>query len=72
MQLDIIFCQIESARQVTDVPLILMGYFNQVMQYGEVDFFKKCKAVGIDGLILPDLPIYEYETLYKAHFDTLT
>ncbi len=43
MQLDILFGQIEAARQVTDVPLILMGYFNQVMQYGEVDFLRNVK-----------------------------
>jgi tryptophan synthase alpha chain len=65
MTLDILFSQIESVRQKTEIPLVLMGYFNQVMQYGEQRFIDRCKAVGIDGLILPDLPIYEYETFYK-------
>lgn len=71
MHLDLLFKQIEEARTQTDVPLILMGYFNQVMQYGEQAFFEKCKAAGIDGLILPDLPIYEYETFYKSMLDEL-
>jgi tryptophan synthase alpha chain len=65
MTLDILFSQIESARQKTEIPLVLMGYFNQVMQYGEQRFIDRCKEAGIDGLILPDLPIYEYETFYK-------
>ncbi len=65
MTLDILFSQIESTRQKTEIPLVLMGYFNQVMQYGEQQFFDRCREVGIDGLILPDLPIYEYETFYQ-------
>lgn len=65
MTLDILFSQIESARKKTDIPLVLMGYFNQVMQYGEQRFIDRCSEVGIDGLILPDLPVYEYETFYK-------
>ena len=71
MHLDLLFQQIEEARTKTNIPLILMGYFNQVMQYGEQVFFEKCKAVGIDGLILPDLPIYEYETYYKSILEKL-
>ena len=65
MTLDILFQQIESARQHTPIPLILMGYFNQVMQYGEARFFQKCAEVGIDGLILPDLPLDVYEEEYR-------
>lgn len=53
-------------RKDTDIPLILMGYFNQVMQYGEQRFIDKCVEVGIDGLILPDLPLYEYEQFFKT------
>ena len=71
MELDVLFSQIESVRPKTDIPLILMGYFNQVMQYGEQRFFEKCKSVGIDGLILPDLPMYEYEHFYKKYFEAL-
>ncbi|MDX1667700.1 MAG: tryptophan synthase subunit alpha, partial [Saprospiraceae bacterium] len=65
MTLPLLFEQIHSVRESTNVPLILMGYFNQVMQYGEEAFVKKCKEVGIDGLILPDLPLYEYEHFYR-------
>jgi len=37
-------------------PLILMGYFNLVLQYGQISFLKQCKKVGVDGLIIVDLP----------------
>lgn len=66
MTLDLLFQQIEAVRQETDIPLVLMGYFNQVMQYGEARFFKRAAEVGVDGVILPDLPVYEYETQYRA------
>lgn len=65
MTLDLLFKQIEEVRQHSDIPLVMMGYFNQVMQYGEDQFFKRVAEVGVDGLILPDLPIYEYETFYQ-------
>lgn len=65
MKLSLLFEQLAAVRSKVDIPLILMGYFNQVMQYGEERFFTRCAEVGVDGLILPDLPIYEYETLYK-------
>ena len=58
--------QIRAVRQKTNTPLILMGYFNQVMQYGEARFFQDCKAAGIDGVILPDLPLHEYEQTYRS------
>lgn len=65
MTLALLFEQIEEVRKKTDVPLVLMGYFNQVMQYGEEKFFKRAAAAGVDGLILPDLPLYEYEYSYR-------
>lgn len=65
MTVDLLFEQIERVRQHTQVPLVMMGYFNQVMQYGEEKFFKRAAAVGVDGLILPDLPLYEYENFYR-------
>ena len=52
-----------------EVPLILMGYMNPVMQYGIEKFCADAEAVGINGIILPDLPIYEFETLYKILFE---
>lgn len=65
MTLKILFEQIREARRHTQVPLVLMGYFNQLMQYGEQRFIADCAAAGVDGLILPDLPVYEYERDYR-------
>ncbi len=65
MTLKTLFNQVQSVRESSEIPLVLMGYFNQVMQYGEERFFKKCAEVGIDGLILPDLPMDVYESDYK-------
>lgn len=69
MSLEILFQQITEARKAVDIPLILMGYFNQVMQYGEERFVRQAKASGIDALILPDLPVEEYELHYKDLFE---
>ncbi len=69
MTLPLLFEQLHEVRQQTDIPLVLMGYFNQVMQYGEAKFLEDCQACGIDGLILPDLPIYEYENYYQKQFE---
>lgn len=69
MKLDLLFTQVAAARQKTEVPLVLMGYFNQMMQYGEDKFLSKCAEIGIDGLIIPDLPTFEYEAYYKALFE---
>lgn len=69
MTLPILFDQIQRVRSKTDIPLIMMGYFNQIMQYGEEAFFKKCREVGVDGLILPDLPLFEYENHFKQRFE---
>lgn len=69
MNLPLLFEQITEVRQHTQVPLILMGYFNQVMQYGEEKFIKKCVDAGVDGVILPDLPTFEYEIYYKKMFE---
>ena len=69
MGLDLLFDQVTKARQVVDLPLILMGYFNQVMQYGEERFVAKARECGIDALILPDLPVEEYELHYKTMFE---
>jgi tryptophan synthase alpha chain len=47
------------------LPLILMGYLNPVMQYGFQKFCEDARAAGVDGIILPDLPLYEFETEYR-------
>lgn len=69
MNLPLLFEQIERVRKKTEIPLIMMGYFNQVMQYGEEKFVKKCVEVGVDGVILPDLPTFEYESYYQKMFE---
>ncbi|MEP7321065.1 MAG: tryptophan synthase subunit alpha [Saprospiraceae bacterium] len=69
MSLDILFNQIAEARKTTSIPFILMGYFNQVLQYGEEKFISRAKESGVDGLILPDLPVEEYELHYKELFE---
>jgi tryptophan synthase alpha chain len=61
-----LFEQLKGLRAQTDIPVILMGYMNPVLQYGFEKFCADAAAVGVDGLILPDLPEYEYETEYGA------
>jgi len=69
MSLKLLFEQLADVRTFTKMPLLLMGYLNQLMQFGMDDFIAQCKTVGIDGLILPDLPIDIYESEYKAKFE---
>lgn len=65
MTLQVLFNQLTDIRTKTQVPLILMGYFNQLLQYGVDKFLDDCVKTGIDGLIIPDLPLMEYEQFYK-------
>jgi len=71
ININLLFKQLAKVREVTDMPLILMGYINPVFRYGMEDFLKKCKETGIDGTIIPDLPpdVYmeSYEPLYVKH-----
>jgi tryptophan synthase alpha chain len=64
-----LFEQLKNVRKTIDIPLIIMGYFNPVLQYGVDKFCAKCKEIGIDGIILPDLPLAEYELHYKDIFE---
>ncbi len=68
MTLEVLFTQLADLRKRVSIPIILMGYVNPVIQYGVERFCKKAAEVGVDGLIIPDLPMYEYETLYKKVF----
>jgi tryptophan synthase alpha chain len=65
MTLQVLFNQLADIRTKTQIPLILMGYFNQLLQYGVDKFLDDCVKTGIDGLIIPDLPLMEYEQFYK-------
>jgi tryptophan synthase alpha chain len=64
MTIDTLFEQLKNMRAAIHIPVILMGYMNPILQYGFEAFCKKAKQVGVDGLILPDLPLYEFEHLY--------
>jgi len=69
MTLKILFEQLKDLRKEVSIPVLLMGYLNPVMQYGYEEFCQSCENVGIDGVILPDLPLYEYTTQYKSLFE---
>lgn len=66
MSIITLFEQLQNFRQAINIPVILMGYMNPVLQYGFENFCADAAAVGVDGLILPDLPQYEFETEYGA------
>lgn len=69
MTTSLLFEQLKDIRESVQIPLIIMGYFNPMMQFGMEKFCQKCAEVGIDGLIIPDLPLFVYETEYKAIFE---
>lgn len=64
-----LFEQLKDIRKKVEIPLILMGYINPVLQYGVAAFCQKCKEIGIDGLIIPDLPMDVFEEEFKAVFE---
>ncbi len=68
MSLKVLFDQLKGLREQVSIPIILMGYINPILQFGVEDFCIACKSVGIDGLILPDLPLKEYIKNYKDIF----
>ncbi len=68
MTIDLLFKQLKEVKSKINIPLILMGYLNPVMQYGIEKFCNDAAAVGVSGIILPDLPMYEYENIYKPYF----
>jgi len=69
MTIHLLFEQLKEIRKSVSIPLILMGYLNPVMQYGIEEFCTKCRETGIDGTIIPDLPLEVYEEEYKAIFE---
>lgn len=62
MTLKVLFEQLKTIRSVTQLPLLLMGYFNPVMQFGEANFIEECSKIGIDGIIIPDMPLSYYQS----------
>ena len=69
MTTDLLFNQLKDLRKISDIPVIIMGYFNPILQYGIEKFCSNCKRVGIDGLIIPDLPADIFKKKYKNIFD---
>jgi tryptophan synthase alpha chain len=66
MTIAVLLSQLKNMRKEIKVPVVLMGYMNPVLQYGFEKFCADAAAAGVDGLILPDLPAYEFETEYGA------
>lgn len=69
MTLRVLFDQLKEMRRDVTIPVILMGYLNPVIQFGFEAFCQKCQEVGVDGLILPDLPFRDYMEEYKSVAD---
>lgn len=68
MTLELLFAQLAEMRKHVTIPIILMGYINPILQYGEDQFLEKCKTIGVDGVILPDLPMDYYADQLQAKF----
>ena len=66
MTISILFQQLKNFRKNNSTPVVLMGYLNPLLQYGFEKFCAKAAEVGVDGLIIPDIPIYEYEQEYSS------
>jgi len=71
MTTNVLFDQLKDIRKTVTIPLIVMGYFNPMLQYGVEAFCKKCQEIGIDGLIIPDLPVDVYNEQYKSFFSNM-
>jgi tryptophan synthase alpha chain len=69
MTTKLLFEQLANIRESVKIPLIIMGYFNPMLQYGVEAFCQKCHEIGIDGLIIPDLPVAIYAENYKETFE---
>lgn len=69
MTLKLLFEQLQHVRQTVNIPMLLMGYMNPVLQFGAENFCQHCQQVGVDALILPDLPMQEYLHVYKDLFE---
>lgn len=71
MTLKVLFQQLKDIRKEVSIPLLLMGYLNPVLQFGVESFCRECAAAGIDGIILPDLPLevfkHEYQDLFRSY-----
>ena len=69
MSLEFLLKELDGLRDHVKIPLVLMGYFNSVMQFGIEKLFKKMNEIGLDGIILPDMPLEVYESELKTLFE---
>jgi tryptophan synthase alpha chain len=70
MTVKLLFEQLTAMRKDVQIPVLLMGYLNPVIQFGIENFCARCKEIGVDGVILPDMPMQVYLDEYKAIFDS--
>ncbi|MDB5109307.1 MAG: tryptophan synthase subunit alpha [Mucilaginibacter sp.] len=68
MTVNLLFEQLKDLRKRVTIPILLMGYVNPIVQFGVERFCKMAAEVGVDGVIVPDLPMYEYEKMYADFF----
>ena len=68
MTTEILFDQLKDIRKTVEIPLLIMGYFNPILQFGVENFCEKCAQIGIDGLIIPDLPLAIYMKNFQQIF----
>lgn len=69
MKLNVLFEQLKSVKDEIHTPIVLMGYYNQLLKYGPEEFLKQCQEAGVSGLILPDMPFQIYLDQHKALFE---
>ena len=69
MTIDLLFQQVKKIRSQSEIPIVLMGYFNQMLQYGVEDFLDQAASNGADALIMPDLPMDVYKSDYQSMFE---
>jgi len=69
MSIPVLFEQLKNIRDTIHLPIILMGYMNPIIQFGLEKFCEMAASTGVDGIILPDLPMYEFETEYRQIFE---
>jgi len=71
MNVELLLSQVKELRTTVTLPVVLMGYLNPVMQYGVEKFMREAADAGVDGLILPDLPLHEYVNAYQSLAESL-
>ena len=69
MNLSLLFEQLKELRKSTEVPIVLMGYFNPIFQFGLEAFLERCQQVGVDGVIIPDVSFELYHSHYEVLFE---